>query len=243
MITLVAMVLSACDAESIVNDRDRDRIEGSGRVVTENRPASGFSAISFFTEGSVTITQGDAESLTVETDDNLMQYLETTVTDGVLNIKVQENPRVDIDPSDGIKWEIAVVDLEAISLFGAGSVEVGGLTADELSITVAGAMDLVIDDLSTGDLDVAVTGVAEIVLGGDVRTANLTLTGAGMIDTSALSAQHASALVSGAGDILVWAIDTLEATVTGIGDIKYHGSPSVARVITGAGSIRSTGDD
>ena len=100
-----------------------------------------------------------------------------------------------------------------------------------------------LDVLSTGDLDFAVTGVAEIVLCGDVRTANRTLSGAGMIDTSALSAQHASALVSGAGDILVWAIDTLEATVTGIGDIKYHGSPSVARVITGAGSIRSTGDD
>lgn len=46
-----------------------------------------------------------------------MQYLETTVTGGVLNIKVQQDPPVDIDPSQGIKWEVTVVDLDSIAPF------------------------------------------------------------------------------------------------------------------------------
>ncbi len=239
LIVLGALILSACEAESIRNAGGRDRVEGSGTVVVESRPVSGFSAISFFTEGVITITQGDSESLTVETDDNLMQHLETKVTNGVLNIKVQETPRINIDPSDGITWEITVVDLEAVSLFGAGSVEMGDLTTGQLSITVAGAMDVAIDDLSAATLEVEVTGVGEIMLAGEVTAANLMLTGAGTIDTSALSARHASALVSGAGDILVRATDSLDATVTGLGNIDYYGSPSVTQVITGAGSIRS----
>ena len=242
LIALAAVALAACEAASTRVDGNRDRIQGSGEVIVETRPVAGFTSISFFTEGSITITQGDEEALTIETDDNVMPYLETTVNDGVLTIKVQEESRVDIDPSDGIKWGITAVDLDSISLYGAGILNMGGLTTDRLSLSVPGAMDVGIDHLNAGDLEVVVTGVGSIVLAGEVARESLTLTGTGSIDTSDLSAQHATALVSGVGDISVWAIDTLEATITGLGGIDYYGNPTVTRRGTGAGSIRSAGN-
>ena len=69
---LTAMVLIACDIEPMVRDGEQDRIEGSGELITEARPVTGFTEISFFTEGTITITQGDTETLAVETDDNLL---------------------------------------------------------------------------------------------------------------------------------------------------------------------------
>ncbi len=242
LIAIAAMALAACDAESLRVDGDRDRIQGSGDMIEETRLVTGFTSISFFTEGSITITQGDEEALTVETDDNVMPYLETTVIDGVLTIRVQEGYGVDIDPSNGITWGITVVDLDSISLNGAGSLNMGEFTTDRLSLSVAGAMDVDIDDLNADALEVVVTGVGSIVLAGEVTAASLTLTGAGSIDTSDLSARQATALVSGVGDISVWAIDTLAATITGLGGIDYYGNPTVTRAGTGAGSIRSAGN-
>jgi hypothetical protein len=240
---LAAMALNGCNTESILNgDDNRERIGGSGAVTAEERAVNGFTEIAFFTEGSIMITQGDAETLQVETDENLMQYLETTVAGGVLNIKVQEDPPVDIDPSRGIKWEITVVDLDSIALFGAGDLEMGDLATDQLSLKVAGAMDVDIDHLAANDLEVVLTGVGSLRLSGEVARGNLRLAGTGSIDTSRLVAREVTAAVSGVGDISVWATDALTATISGLGSIEYFGSPTVTRAGTGAGSIRSAGD-
>ena len=67
---------------------DEDGIEGSGDVITETRDVAGFRRIVLVGEGNVIITQGDSESLEVTTDDNLMQYIETS-----LNGKTWCSPR------------------------------------------------------------------------------------------------------------------------------------------------------
>ncbi len=50
-------------------------IQGSGDVITESRDVSGFDSVSLTGIGRVIITQGDKESLTIEADDNLLEYI------------------------------------------------------------------------------------------------------------------------------------------------------------------------
>ena len=56
-------------------------VSGSGKVTTEPRIVSGFSAVSLSGSGQLTVEQTGTESLTVTTDDNLFQYIKTESTE------------------------------------------------------------------------------------------------------------------------------------------------------------------
>lgn len=248
MTMLAGLMISACSGELVVTgapggmDDTRTKVNGSGRVVEESRPVTDFTGIALYTEGQVTIIQGDAETLTIETDDNLVEYLETTVINGVLDIRLQENTDVDLEPTNGIKFDITVVALDAVDLYGAGSFEIGDIATDRLSLNVSGAGLIEIGNLEAGELDVVLTGVGSVVLAGQVGREHLILAGTGNIDTSAMSAEQATVELSGIGDIAVWPIDHLDATIGGMGDVHYYGSPSVTQSVTGLGTVRHMGN-
>ena len=83
---LALMVLMAASLACAVPFVGIRTIKGSGNVVTEERDVSGFDRVALSGFGEVIITQGDKESLTVETDDNLMRYIETKVRGGTLEL-------------------------------------------------------------------------------------------------------------------------------------------------------------
>ena len=70
---LIAMVfiLSACQEFPKFNV-----VRGSGILITEDRPVSGFTAIQLDGAGRLFIVQGDSESLKIRADDNLMANLD-----------------------------------------------------------------------------------------------------------------------------------------------------------------------
>ena len=77
-VLLAAMVgMTACDAMAV---------NGSGDLITEVREVSGFDSIDLDGSGEVIITQGAGETLTVETDDNLMEHVETEVRGDTLHL-------------------------------------------------------------------------------------------------------------------------------------------------------------
>lgn len=245
-VMLVGLAVSACDGDLVGvpggGGDARVVVDGSGRVVTEVRSVAGFTGISLYSEGLVTIVQGDAESLTIKTDDNLVEYIETTVTDGVLNILLREDAAVDLEPTSGIEFDITVVALDAVDLYGAGAFEIDNITTDRLDLSVSGAGDIEIANLDATELDVVLTGVGAVVVAGEVGRERLRITGTGEIDASAVSADQATVALSGIGDVAVWAIDRLDATISGIGEVRYYGSPSVTQSVTGSGGIRSMGE-
>ena len=71
------LLITACSLSTIQDSRDV--ITGSGNVITESRDVSGFDGVSHTGIGRVIITQSDTESLTIEADDNLMEYITSEV--------------------------------------------------------------------------------------------------------------------------------------------------------------------
>ncbi len=68
-------------------------VSGSGNVVTETRQVSGFNRIDLAGSGEVTIQQGDAESLTIEADDNVLPRLTSEVSNSTLKLdRSRESP-------------------------------------------------------------------------------------------------------------------------------------------------------
>jgi hypothetical protein len=219
-----------------------ERISGSGNIVLENRSVDEFDSLALYSSGRIILTQGTAPSLSVETDDNLMTYIQTTVEGGTLEITAEQDGRTyNLDPTGDIVFRVGVTDLTDISLFGAGRIEAGALTAEVLDIRVHGSGEIAIEALSADDLDISVPGHAEFEIAGRVTGQSISWMGAGTYDGSALQSEDAEVDILGAATITVWATEALDIAITGSGTVEYYGEPQVDQRITGAGNIRNLG--
>jgi hypothetical protein len=207
ILAVLAPTLSACYVAPV---------RGSGKVVTDTRSVSGFSAIEFGGAGRLIIEQNGREELTITTDDNLLQFLGTEVEDGTLRIGVENF--ASLDPSSDLTYRLSVKNLGSIRVAGGAEVDVRGVKTDELSITVNGAGQIRIAGAATRQ-NVTVSGAAEY-RAADFKTSDTTIT------------------ITGAGEAVVAAEKTLDVRISGAADVEYIGDPTVTRNITGLGTIR-----
>ena len=238
---LALIVLIAASLACAVPSVGIRTIKGSGNVVTEERDVSGFDSVALSGFGEVIITQGDEESLTVETDDNLMQYIETQVRGGTLELGFTDDDIL-LRPSKSIIFRLSVIDLTALDSSGAGKFEIDELDAERLEVTLSGAGDIRIDSLTATDLVVTVSGAGNIEVAGQVKTQQFNLNALGNYNASDLESQAATVRISGAGSASIWVHDTLDVVISGAGNVEYFGSPDVTQDISGVGSVKSRGD-
>jgi len=196
-------------------------IKGSGNIVTESRSVSGYTAFSFSGAGDLNITQGDTESLSITTDGNLMDYIESSVQGGTLHIQFSNG--VSLDPSEGIDFDISVIELNSVTFSGAGSLE-----ADSLNVDAA-------------TFDIEVSGVAECGIAGSVEEQNISASGTLDYDGADFECSTATVDISGVGDVTVWVSDTLDVVISGVGNVYYWGSPSTTTDISGIGDVQALG--
>lgn len=215
-------------------------IRGSGNVVTEERQVSGFERVALSGVGRVIISQGDDESLTIGTDDNLMQYIESNVRNGTLELGLARNT-IPV-PSQSIIFRVSVDDLTGLTSSGAGSFEIEELDTDRLRVTLSGAGDIGIDSLSATNLAVTISGAGDVELAGQVGTQEIEMSGLGRYSAPDLESQMASVRISGAGGAVIWVLDTLDVKISGAGNVEYYGNPAVTKDISGAGRLTSRGD-
>ena len=67
-------------------ESDLKEIEGSRNIETREFDISNINKVEVGAEGTLIIEQGDVEELVIETDDNLFEYVEVSVSDGILKI-------------------------------------------------------------------------------------------------------------------------------------------------------------
>jgi hypothetical protein len=231
---LAGMLLTACGLRVI---------NGSGNIMTEARPVSDFRALNFTGFGELTLVQGETEALTIETDDNLLPYLRTSVSQGVLTIGFTDGVWLPIiRPTRSIRYTLTVKALTALELSGAGTVESVQLTADQLALAVSGAGQITIDDLTASDLTVDMSGSGRVALVGQVTNQTVDMSGLDSYEAGNLASQTAKITLSGAGAATVWVREQLDAEMSGAGTISYYGSPRTSASSSGIGRVQSLGD-
>nr|MBN1229006.1 DUF2807 domain-containing protein [Anaerolineae bacterium] len=239
VLLLVAAICSGCVLKVV---------EGSGNVVTETRDLGEFSSVTFSGLGKLVIIQGQVESLSIQTDDNIMEYITSEVTDGNLDIGLQAGAfsisageTNVIRPSRGITYNLTVVNLESLTVSGAGIVDMETLSANALILELSGTGSIKIDDLQATTLNATITGAGNMTLAGVVSSQTVQVTGLGRYKADDLQSVDSVVDLDSAGTIQVWSTGTLDITLSGAGSIDYYGSPSVTEDITGAGTITNKG--
>jgi hypothetical protein len=187
---------------------------GSGHAAADERNLRGFDHVKVEGSDRIEIRIGPAQSVTVHSDDNLLDFIRTDVIDDRLSISRSHS----ISPDAETYVAITVPDLAMVELSGSGEVEIAGL--------------------SGGGLEIAVSGSGDVNAAGRVDDLKVTLSGSGDIDTTELDAADVAVRISGSGDVRVHAIDSLDITVNGSGDLRYSGNPDVNQTVNGSGSVK-----
>ena len=231
---LVALLVAGCGFQ-VVN--------GSGTVVTEERPVSDFTRVDFSGFGELTLVQGDKEALTIEPDDNLLPYIKTTVSDGTLTIGFARRGWIPIvRPTQFIHYRLTVKTLTHLGFSGAGTATAAMLHADNLTLVESGASQINLADLTANALTVEMSGTGRVGLAGKVASQTVDLSGLGSYEAGDLASQTAHITLSGVGSATVWVRDQLDADTSGAGTIRYYGSPQTNTSSSGLGAVQRLGD-
>ncbi len=236
VIPLIALLLMSCQLSTSFS---RQAVQGSGNLKTEQRPVSDIERVSMEGIGDVTVIQGNAESLTVEADDNVLPYIETFMRGHELVMRVKEG--YNFQGHITVRYTLNVKSLNAISISGAGNVTSEKLNAGDLVLNISGAGNMRLAGLQAQNLQTTTSGAGNYDLEGKVNSQNIRITGMGNYTAGDLQSKEANVSISGSGNVTLWVEDQLDAHILGAGNINYYGSPAVTQNITGGGEIKSLG--
>ena len=230
-LTIVLLLVSACGIIPTF---------GSRNLISEAREVSGFDRVEVSGGGTMEIIQDGTESLTVETDDNVMQYITSEVRGGTLYLGMDFNLRTFL-PSR-LHFILHVKDLSGVTTSGSWDVVSASIQTVDLNIVISGSGRVIVNALTADKLDTTVSGSGELDLTGDAKQQNINIRGSGKVLAGDLRTQGTTVGISGSGNVTAWATETLTVHVSGSGDVSYYGSPQVSFDQSGSGNVHSLGE-
>jgi hypothetical protein len=135
--SMVFLALAACS----LNTRSVE-IRGSGAIRAEDRTVGGVNGVTLATSGELTVALGDAESLRIEADDNLLPYIETRTWNGMLTI--QQKEQTQLTPTKPIRYSLTVKTLDSVGTSSSGNIEAPAVTAGRFFAAVNSSGDATI---------------------------------------------------------------------------------------------------
>jgi predicted PurR-regulated permease PerM len=218
-------------------------IDGSGQLQAETRPVSLIHSVNLGWTGEMVISQGESEALTIIADDNLLPLISSEARHGELVITIVRPYRNEmVRPSQPARYELMVRDVNNITVSGAAIARAGELLVPHLTIHAGGQAEVYLPALTATELIVRLTGSGRVEAAGQVERQQIMVGGAGGYDGGGLQSRAAQATVSGSGEAILWATDSLEATAGGRGVISYYGRPQLNPTISGSGEVRALGE-
>ena len=217
----LTFALLALGITSCINGQLWKTVEGHGKVTTEDRKTESFTNLKVSSGIDVYLKQGSTESVSVEADENLHEYIITEVRGGVLNVYSEYNIR----HAEKKRVYVTMKEINSIKTTSAGDViGEGPLNCDNLELSASSAGDIKVQATAkTIDIDISSSG--DISVTGETDKLRADLSSAGDLNAYDLKAREADVSVSSAGDADINVSEKLTARASSAGDINYKGDP------------------
>jgi len=211
---------------------------GNGHVTTQTRTIDApFSAIKSSAGINVYLTQGAENKLVVETDENLQEYIETKVSDGVLKI----HPNTGIRRSTALKVYVTLIDVEHLEASSGSDMRSQSvIKSQRLSAKTSSGASMHIDVL-TEDLELKSSSGSDIYAGGKTVALRAKASSGSSIKAKDLEAIRCTATTSSGASINVSVKESLSAKASSGGDINYYGDPAVSADQSSSGDVKKRG--
>lgn len=209
-------------------------IDGNGKLLKQDRPVTAFNSIEVGGAFNIILTQGEKESLAVETDENLQEYIITKVNGNKLSISTKKG----MGKSKALNLYITIKDLKKLDISGATNLKTLALiTFKEIEINASGATDIKMTILAE-KLNLTMSGSGDAELNGSAKDIKVDISGAGTLNAITLHCETAFIIITGAGNVKVNTKRDLNVEVSGAGSVEYKGNPNIKKKISGAGSVK-----
>jgi len=213
--------------------------EGDGTIVKRNRELGHFTGVALSLAAQVELRIGNAETATVETDQNLQSLVETVVENGTLQIRAKGPGNID---PHVLRIVVQARQIDHLAVGGSGSINADALRAPRLKLEVSGSGAIGVKSAEAETISAFMGGSGNMKLGGgSTRKLSVSIGGSGDVQAGDLRADQVNVNIGGSGDVTVWAREALKAAIAGSGDINYYGDPKVKGAVVGSGGMKRLG--
>lgn len=172
--------------------------------------------------------QDGLDRLTVEARDGKLMI-------GMRKFAGDENRRTAPGP---VTLRVNAANLRSATVVGAGSLTIDRLRGTRVTIGLRGPGRLVVDTVTTDRLSVAMIGNGSMTLGGTAKLAQMTISGAGIVDAGALTVAELTSDSEGTGDHIFRAVKSATVTTRGVGKTVVLGKPTCSIRNIGSGTVQ-----
>lgn len=230
----LTMTLTACNIT--IGDTQFGMVRGSGEVVTEEREVSGIRKVMLSNQGDLEITVGDQESLVVEAQSDLMEYIETNVRGGTLAISTRDG--VNMVNTQPIRYLLTVKELEGLTVTSSGGIKAPELEASNFSVQISSSGPVVIEALIADKLDVGISSSGNVMIqGGEVTDLDVNISSSGNLEMQDVPVQTARVGLTSNGDAHIQVSDELRGNLSSSGNIYVQGNPQVDVSTSSSGRV------
>ena len=218
--------------------------KGNGNTIKQERQLSSFDEITVGCAIHLFLTQGEPQSVTVETDENLQERLKTKVSNGKLELSCEK-----VGNASKMNVYITVPKLTELNADGASTVKsLSPFKTDKLSLYVSGVANVNMD-IESGSVFSEISGASNVSLKlkADKVTSEISgashasftgmateqkteVSGAAVLKALELITDQTDAEVSGAGKASVMARKELNADLSGAGSLTYFDNSDVKKI-------------
>lgn len=205
---------------------------GNENVVGLEREVPFFNAITIDGMLEVYLSQGDAQKVVVEIDENLQDNVRAVVKGETLSFEVEKLKK----PTE-FEIHITVTELKKLIVSGAAEVEgEGNIRSDDLKIHASGASEIELE-LDVKMLNLDLSGASDMELKGFANQVSAKTSGASDLSAAELSCKRASIKSGGASSVTIKVEDEVDGNSSGASELKILGDPKVKTITEeGAGT-------
>lgn len=212
-----------------------ERVEGNGQIVSDNRAISGFEGVETYGSFDVEVSTGP-HAVVIEADQNLQEYIDVHVEDGLLQVSNKEG--FDLDPSRTIKVLVTAPEYKAVRSSGSGNItsrnEIKGARSLNIAISGSGNVNMTV---AADNLEAEISGSGSITLAGTANDFKSSSSGSGDVKAMNLKTGSADIDIAGSGSAEIFVTDKLDVEIAGSGDVRYKGGAKLSSSVSGSGSV------
>jgi hypothetical protein len=199
----------------------RRTVYGNNQVVKKERDAGNFSGLRVSSGIDVYLKQTGDESIVVEADENLHEYILTEIRDGILNVYTEANIR----EAEMKRVYVTMKDINSLKTTSAGDI-IGEtpVKTEKLELSASSAGDIKLE-VYAKVIEANISSSGDVTLTGEVDILDASLSSAGDLNAFGLDVREAEVSASSAGDADISVSERLRARASSAGDINYRGNP------------------
>ena len=235
-VLLLAIVLAFSSCRMLGGQK----VNGNGKITAQERKVSAFNSVEASGSLKVHIRQDAVSSVKIETDENLMEYVEIFTSGSTLIIKEKEG--YNLKPSKELVVFTAAPVYTTVDVSGSGDIIsdniISGGQPLEMGVSGSGMINV---QVALPKVSADVSGSGDVILKGTSKEFSGSISGSGSIKAFDLTTDISYLKLSGAADAEVTVNQKLDVNVSGSGDVKYRGNAAVSQSISGSGSVKKVG--